>query len=236
MPLLIVPLAGPDFYSEKFGIRPLYPIGNLTLIETVFSSRPWISGNSLVSNQIVFVLRDEGPNTKIMQRFIKKKYPSAQTVLLSSYTVGAPLSALAGISIFTSHRSPVVIDLADISFDMPQDFNTYFFKHPNVDAIVPYFNSEDPKFSYLKLDGPNVIQASEKQIISSNASVGVYFFRDVVTYLKSIIFCLENPKICKCGNSFYICPSLNGLIVEGRQVHALEVKNVQPFSAMFRNS
>ena len=72
MALIIIPIAGPDFYSIKFGVRPLYPIGESTLLEHVLSNRFWM--NNMPENQIIFVLKEEGVHTKIMQEFIARKF------------------------------------------------------------------------------------------------------------------------------------------------------------------
>lgn len=236
MCLIIVPLAGPDFYTERFGIRPLYKVGNSTLIEYVLARRPWMFGTSGTDNQLVFVLRDEGSHTDEMRSFIAERFPSADTVVIGTMSGGAPLSALAGIALSRQHDVPVIVDLADIAFDMPWDPTEYFRVNQNVDAVVPYFSSRDPKFSYLKLDGACVIEAREKQVISSNASAGVYFFRDATAYLRAVIYCLQHPGICKFGTALFVCPSVNGLITKERQVHAIEVRNVEPISTFFHES
>ena len=233
MPLILIPLAGPDFYTKNFGIRPLYPIGNSTLIEHVLASRPWMSNESQTENQIVFILREEGSHSDEMVSFIKKKFPTANTVIISSLSVGAPLSALAGISLSKYHDQPVIVDLADIAFDMQWDPNSYFCENQKVDAVLPYFSSIDPKFSYLKLGIRGVTEAREKQVISSNASAGVYIFRDASVYLRAVIYCLQHPDVCKVGPAFFVCPSVNGLITNERQVHAIKVHNVEAISNLF---
>lgn len=230
MSLVLIPLAGPDFYSDEFGIRPLYPVGNVTLIEYVLSKRQWMSQPE---NKIVFILREEGSHTKKMRDFLAQKFPTANVVTIDSLSSGAPFSALAGISLAQNFDAPVIIDLADIACTLSLNPIEYFQNNPQADAIVPYFNSENPKFSYLELDGTHVTKAREKQVISTNASAGIYIFRNVGTYLCALNFCLENPEICKIGRAFFVCPSVNGLITKSRQVHAIKVQNLEPIGEIF---
>lgn len=230
MALIIIPLAGPDFYTERFGIRPLYQVGSSTLIEHILSRRPWIDSDG---NRTVFVLRDVGEHTKIMCSYIKNRFPLSDIVVLGRLSEGAPLSALAGISSFKSLDEPVVVDLADIGFETGINLLKYFRDKPNVDAVVPYFSSIDPKYSYLRLNGNCVISAREKEVISTNASAGVYIFRNAEVYLRALIYCLNTPSVCKIGAAFFICPSVNGLIEGGREVHAIKVENVEPIGALF---
>lgn len=151
MALIIIPLAGPDFYTEKFGIRSLYPLGDTTLIEHVLSNRFWMH-DEIGKNQIVFVLLDMGTHTKDMQGFIAQKFPLAHNVVLSSVSPGAPFSALAGLALSSDINAPVVIDLADIRFSLSLDIEAYFSHHPRVMGLIPYFQSGDPKFSYLRIE------------------------------------------------------------------------------------
>ncbi len=235
MCITIVPLAGPDFYTNEFGIRPLYLMNGVTIMESVLSKRPWIGPHLNEENQLIFILREEQPYTQMMLDFIKKRFPLSTTVVLGAMSAGAPFSALAGISLFRRNDIPVVIDLADIMFDISSNPAEYFSSCDDVDAVLPYFISQEPKLSYLEIDNDlNVLQAREKQVISSNASAGVYFFRNASVYLRAMIFCIENIDICKVNSMFFICPSVNGLISENRKVRAVEVHNVNSMSSFFK--
>ncbi|MDC0985830.1 hypothetical protein OAS67_00815 [Alphaproteobacteria bacterium] len=235
MSLIIIPLAGPDFYTDEFGIRPLYRYADSTVLQYVLEKRAWYNASLAGNNRFVFVLRNEPPHTEIMLDFIKNNYPKAMTVMLSELTSGALLSAIAGIALVDKLDEPVVIDLADISFDWNFDIEKWFANNQCVDAVIPYFRSTDSKFSYLMLDGEFVTRAREKQQISENASAGVYLFRNAAAYLRSVIFCLENPEICKFGSSLFVCPAINGIIKSGRKVSAFPVNNAVPLSGIFHN-
>jgi hypothetical protein len=236
MSVIIVPLAGPDFFTEKFGIRPLYSVGDSTILEYVLGQRPWIKQASEGNGQLVFVLRKEGLHTDKMQSYLSEKYPFANTVTLDSFSCGAPFSALAGISLAKQHDVPVVVDLADIAFETTLDPVQYFRQHEKTDAIVPYFQSRDPKFSYLRLDGSAVLEAREKSVISSNASAGVYVFRNIASYLQAIQYGITHESISKVNGVFFVCPTVNGLITEDRNVHAIEVSNANPVSTVFHET
>jgi hypothetical protein len=231
MSLVIVPLAGPDFHTPRFGIRPLHPVGGSTLIEHVLGRRPWLSAPGA---GLVFVLREEGGHTAEARAFLARRFPRARFVTLGDLSAGAPLSALAGVALASDPLAPVIVDLADIGFEADGwDPAAYFRTHPEVDALLPWFTSSDPKFSYLRLDGVRVLEAREKQVISSHASAGVYAFRDVATCLRAVGYGLQHPEVCRVGPAWFVCPSVNGLITPDRQVHALEVRDVEPVSALF---
>ena len=61
-------------------------------------------------------------------------------------------------------------DLTFISKEFIQFCNT-----PNGSHGFPVFSSNDPRYSYCRLNDRNVIETAEKEVISSNAIAGAYF-------------------------------------------------------------
>ena len=154
-------------------------------------------------------------------------------MVLSSLSIGAPFSALAGLGLTKFYDSPIIVDLVDIKFTLSLNAEMYFANHPNSIGLIPFFKSNDSQFSYLQLDGMKVIETREKDVFSTNASVGVYLFRNLKSYLQAMIFALENPEKCIVNNSYYVCPIFNGLILGQLQVDAIMVQNAEPFGKLF---
>lgn len=128
-----------------------------------------------------------------------------------------------------------MIDLADIAFSSRFDPGSFFQAPGNegVAAVIPYFQSTDPKFSYLRLQGSRVLEAREKMVISSHASAGVYIFRDTASYLEAAAYCIRTPAVCKVGGASFVCPSVNGLIAAGRSVEGVLIEDAEPIGGLF---
>jgi hypothetical protein len=234
MPLVIVPLAGPDFYTKEFGIRPLYQLSNRRfLIDTVLLNRPWVSSALRGDGRIIFVLRGFDIHTETMKNHIQNTYPNSAVVVMSDMSMGAPFSASAALSQIKESDGAVVIDLADIIFNTSIDVDKFFLENPSVSALAPYFYSSNKKFSYLKLVGSNVVETREKEVISSYASAGVYCFKKPQDFMEAFIFCINTPEVCKVNGSYFICPSLNGLLRLNKSVLAVEVNNPNPVGEIF---
>ena len=81
----------------------------------------------------------------------------------------------------------------------------YNFITKNVDGGILTFNAIHPKWSYAKIDkNKNVIEVAEKKVISNNATVGVYYWKqgkDFVKYTNKMI-----EKNIRVNNEFYVCP------------------------------
>lgn len=231
----IVPLAGPDFVHPHLGVRPLIPVNGKPLIESAVKSRPWFRSGRLASSDLIFAFR-ETEATENTRTQIKKLFRDSRDVVLSGMTAGALHTILAGAALIEDVTRPIAVDLADILFDSDLDPVHMFEENPNLAAIVPYFESSLPCYSYLEIDNGQVRRAKEKQVISSNASAGVYIFRDVSKLLAAASWSAGNYNEVCYGGAAFVCPAINGLIQAGWDVAARNVENPVSISKNFHAS
>lgn len=88
-----------------------------------------------------------------------------------------------------------------------------------VAGLIPTIESTDPKWSYSQTDAEgNVIRTAEKEVISTHASVGIYYF----THGKDFVWAAEQmiKENLRHGpnKEFYMCPVYNELIAAGKRV------------------
>jgi dTDP-glucose pyrophosphorylase len=85
-----------------------------------------------------------------------------------------------------------------------------------LDGMIMTMKSRDPKWSYAKTDENGlVIETAEKQVIASDATVGIFNFahgRDLVRAAGQMI-----RDGIRVNNEFYTCPCYNYLIREGKK-------------------
>jgi hypothetical protein len=231
----IIPLAGPDFYSDAYGIKPLVDIDGQPLLSRVLESRPWWSGQS---DSLIFVLR-QNRGVREVSDFIAHRYPNAQQVILSSLTNGALFSALAGLPFASNPKLSLCIDLVDIVFSSAElsgeRIQEGFVASQEMAGIVPYFCSSESCYSYVSLDRDGwVLEAAEKRVISRCATAGAYIFRDIPTFLACVghHFSHEPERFAVHGKHF-VCPVYNSLISGGGKVRGLEVNGVLSLSKDF---
>jgi dTDP-glucose pyrophosphorylase len=89
------------------------------------------------------------------------------------------------------------------------------------DAGTLVFKSVHPRYSFVRLAGDLVTEASEKRPISTNATAGLYWFKqgkDFVEGAKSMII-----KDAHVNGNFYVCPVFNELILKQKKVGALQI-------------
>ncbi len=214
----VVPLAGPDLWTETFGFRPLVPVEGRPLLQVALDQRAW--RGRLESRDYIFVVR-EVEGLEQLEQALRALWPECRIVRLSHLTGGALYSALAAMSLVAPDE-PVIVDLADILFTEGPEDPEHLFKAQDWGAIVPVFQSTEPCYSYLEIEDGRVLRAREKQVISDHASAGVYMFASPQLYLTAAVHSLQQRDELSYRNLLFICPMVNGVIAAGSSAGACD--------------
>ena len=86
-----------------------------------------------------------------------------------------------------------------------------------LDGLIMTMTANDPKWSFVGLNERKLVtQVVEKEVISSEATVGIYNFRrgkDFVCWQKTMI--AKNQRV---NGEFYVAPAYNSYIAEGARI------------------
>lgn len=129
-----------------------------------------------------FVVLEEHVSEFHIDTEIRKYFPEARIHVLPEVTEGAVITALRGCEDIDD-QFPVVFNDCDHLFKS-SEFN-YFCRSgcgSDIDGILLTFTSNEPRYSFVGKDEQgNVIRTVEKEVISSEAICGCYYFssRDV---------------------------------------------------------
>ncbi|QNI71223.1 hypothetical protein [Cyanobium sp. NS01] len=212
---VIVPLAGPDFVRADGSIKALDSFQGQPLLRYALDSRPWAS--KAISHS--FVLYDCEETRRFAHDCLKQWYEGCSIVYLDSFSRGAAISTLAGLSTLNEFCHPLIIDLADIIYKSNASIEQVLQAGPDIGGIALVFQSQNPQYSYLASDANGrVVGAAEKKVISDQASAGTYIFRDCSTVLKALAHAIDNEPSHTHNDLFYVCPLFNGVIAQGKQV------------------
>jgi hypothetical protein len=228
----VIPLAGPDFILADGTLKPLFAINGVPLIQKVLNNRAWVLNKEVSNEDFIFILR-ETPRTDGFKKTLNNFYPGCKIITLPCLTQGALFSALSAVSIFDDWEAPLCLDLIDIHYHSTFSPQAFFKNNPHIHGVIPYFESENPKFSYLELNGSHVLSTIEKKVISTHASAGTYFFKNTHSFLKATLGSLEHKETLTYKNSFFVCPSYNILIKNKLDVTAFAVSDVESYSHLF---
>ncbi len=222
---VIVPLAGPDFIRPDGSVKAELVVQGQPMLRAALDSRPWAV--EVAPERYVFVMADRPETRAFASGPLTRWYPGAAHVFLGQYSMGAALSALAGVATSGADEGPLIIDLADILYVSDLKPRAVFSRDSKCGAIALAFQSTSPSYSYLRLDQDGrVVEAAEKRVISTNASAGTYVFADASVYLIAVAHALRDFDGQQHNGLLYVCPLFNGVLAAGYNVHLAPVTDV----------
>ena len=207
-------MAGAGSRFEKAGYsfpKPLIEVNGQPMIVKVLESL------NLIGKFIFLVQKDHYEKFKLnsLLNFI---CPGCEIVQIDGLTQGAACTVLKAKDLINNDE-PLIISNSDqwIKWNSLKTLNE--FNQPNCDGGILTFNSVHPKHSFAKIDVQGwVTEVAEKNPISNNATVGVYYWKknkDFFHYAQQMI-----KKNIRTNNEFYVCPVYNEAINDGKRFKA----------------
>jgi dTDP-glucose pyrophosphorylase len=211
---IIIPMAGAGSRFEKAGYsfpKPLIEVNGQPMIVKVLESL------NLIGKFIFLVKKDHYEKFKL-NSLLSFICPGCKIVQIDGLTQGAACTVLKAKDLINNDE-PLIISNSDqwIKWNSLKTLNE--FNQPNCDGGILTFNSVHPKHSFAKVDVQGwVTEVAEKNPISNNATVGVYYWKknkDFFHYAQQMI-----KKNIRINNEFYVCPVYNEAINDGKRFKA----------------
>jgi len=186
-----------------------------------------INGQSMLSRVIdnlkekevnfIFISQETIFNDERFKNIVNKKDINYKTVIAPEKTDGPACSCLLSEK-FINNDDPLIIANCDqiiLDFDLGNLIK--FANFNNADGIVGVFHSTSSKNSYIKLgDDLRIQEIKEKIVISNIATNGLHFWRNGKLFVQSAKKMIESND--RYSNEFYVAPSYNYLIKEGKTI------------------
>jgi dTDP-glucose pyrophosphorylase len=165
----------------------------------------------------VFIIRKEHIVNHNMDLFLKDKFGDDIKIVISETDTEGTVCTCLLAEEFLNNDSPLVITTLDVYFEPIFSMDLI---NPSVDGTILVFKSDNPNYSYSKINDEGfVIETAEKKVISDLSSIGLYYFKsskDFLDYSKKMV----NENI-RTNNEFYVCPLYNLLINDGKKINTL---------------
>lgn len=209
---IVVPMAGRGsrFVEAGYALpKPLIDIYGHPMIE-------YVSRNITPScaHRFIYVCQKEHLERFRLHEKLSAMSPGCEIITVDHITDGAACTVLLAEKIIDS-EDPLMIANSDQFVDT--DMDQYLSEIGDRDGLIMTMPATDAKWSYIKYDeSNNVTVVREKEVISDQATVGIYNYRcgrNFVSYAHHMI-----DKNIRVNNEFYVAPVYNEMIRDGMKI------------------
>lgn len=211
---IVLPIAGRGSRFADAGYtlpKPLIPVHGMPMIEVVVNNiRP--SG----AHQFIFVALQEHLDHLGMRETLRRVAPGCQIIPVRAVTEGAACTVLLARDLI-NNSEPLMLANSDQWVDFDVDDYLQTMERSGADGLIMTMRADHPKWSYVGFseDG-RVTRVVEKQVISNEATVGIYNFRAGADFVRGAEAMIA--KNIRTNGEFYVAPVYNELIAEGRKI------------------
>lgn len=209
---IVIPMAGRGSRFSNAGYtipKPLIPVHGKPMIE-------YVSHNIQPSGdyRFIYICLKEQLEQYDLDAKLHAMQPNCEIVTVDHVTEGAACTVLLAEK-YINNDDPMMIANSDQYVDI--NINQYLSAMDGKDGLIMTMYADDPKWSFIKYDDRNLVtMVREKEVISNEATVGIYNYAhgsDYVKYAKQMI-----DKNIRVNNEFYVAPVYNEMIEAGLKI------------------
>jgi HAD superfamily hydrolase (TIGR01509 family) len=217
---VLIPMAGAGSRFTQAGYtfpKPLIEVRGKPMIQVVVE-------NLNIEANYIFLVQKSHYEKYNLQSVLTILKPGCKIVQVDGLTEGAACTTLLAKELIDNDE-PLVMANSDQFVEWDSNNVMYSFTADGIDGGILTFKATHPKWSYAKLDENGFVsQVAEKNPISDNATVGVYYWNKGSDYVKYAEQMIE--KNIRTNNEFYVCPVFNEAIADGKKIRVKEISKM----------
>lgn len=149
-----------------------------------------------------------------LKKFLETMEPGCIVIPVDHVTEGAACTVLLAEE-YINNNDQLMIANSDQYVDI--DINEYLQSMNDVDGLIMTMYADDPKWSFIQYNEDRYVTlVREKEVISNEATVGIYNFAhgsDYVKYAHQMI-----DKNIRVNHEFYVAPVYNEMAEDGKKI------------------
>jgi len=216
---IVIPMAGRGsrFFKAGYAVpKPLLPVRGRPMIEVVIENlRP------SCPHRFIFICQQEHIEGHALDRHLSRMAPSSNIIAIRDVTEGAACTVLLAEDLINTDM-PLMIANCDQYVCVGIDSYLSAMRDGDYDGFIMTMAASDPKWSYIRLgDNGCVTEVVEKQVVSDEATVGIYNYkrgRDMVISARKMIAADD-----RVNGEFYVAPAYNYMIKSGKRVGFMNI-------------
>ena len=219
---IVIPMAGHGSRFSNAGFKlpkPLIPVHQVPMvqlvIENIIPDEP---------HRFIFICQTEHDVRYNLKNKLQGWAPGCEVILIEEVTAGAACTVLLAED-YIDNECELMIANSDQWVDC--DINAYLSAQRTkcLDGLIMTMEASDPKWSYVGFDDyGKVASVVEKQVISGEATVGIYNFRQGSLFCRSARNMISENKTV--NGEFYVAPVYNDLILNGSEIGIFNIGGV----------
>jgi dTDP-glucose pyrophosphorylase len=208
---LVVPMAGLGTRMKNYKKKPKVFINVEKKPMFIFS----IENINVTFHNLILITQKKHNIKKKYGNYFKKKNYKTFIIEIDEILNGPLMSVLAAQKILKKFKySEILIINSDQKILWAGDWVINWFRINSCEGGVPTINRKSTRHSYVKFDKKDprrIVLVREKEKISNNATVGVYWFNTINNFLKASNKCISKKDFSLHNNEYYISHVYNYL-------------------------
>lgn len=213
---IIVPMAGAGSRFAQAGYvdpKPLIPVHGVPMIKVVIDNN-----TPKREHKFIFVCQAAHVEVYGLREKLSAWAPGCEIVEINGVTEGAACTVLKAKSLIDNDHPAMIVN-SDQYCDL--DINSYLqaMDDAEADGLIMTMKANDPKWSFVGFNEEGLVnRVVEKEVISDEATVGIYNFRSG----KQLVAAMEQmiEKQLRVNGEYYVAPAYNEIIdAQGKVIH-----------------
>lgn len=214
---IVVPMAGRGqrFVDAGYGLpKPLIPVHGVPMIKLVIANlmpdRP---------HRFHFLIQRGHDQEFGLAALLAEWVPGCTVTMIDGVTEGAACTVLLARGLIDNDDELMI---ANCDQYIDADINTYLSALGPADGLIMTMRADHPKWSYVRRNAAGrVSQVVEKQVVSNEATVGIYNFRCGRDFVRAADAMIAQDK--RVNGEFYVAPAYDMLIVDGARIECFGI-------------
>jgi|TARA_R110001592_G_scaffold166451_1_gene401504 dTDP-glucose pyrophosphorylase len=214
---ILLPIAGLGSRFSKVGFelpKPLIKVEGKPMIQRAIESLG-VQGN------YIFIIRDN----ETLKLHLQSIYPDSNIISINYLTDGPASTCLLAKEQINNNQPLLIANCDQIMWWNSLAFTSFLNSCP-YDGLVVTYNEDTPKNSYVKLDKNGLaVRIAEKEVISNVSLNGIHYWKNGSDFINSAELMIKDNE--RYNNEFYVGPTYNTLIKQGKKIGVYHIPNEQ---------
>jgi dTDP-glucose pyrophosphorylase len=207
-------MAGAGSRFSKVGYadpKPLIQIHGKPMIQIVVENL-----TPTRDHKFVFICQKTHIEKYNLEHLLGSIAPGSEIVIVEGLTRGAAETVMFAANALDM-KQPLMIANSDQYLDAKIDDYLERADDSSLDGLIMTMWADDPKWSYVRLNSEDLItDIREKEVISNDATVGIYNFRTAESFFKAAEEMINANALS--NGEYYVAPVYQYLIRDGKRI------------------